>query len=77
MQLNKIMYIDLVDSLPKSYAPKKGEEMNRSTYSTMRYTEPCRGGFLSDQVFFASQPFRERSYIIKDHRNNYTMHPSL
>ena len=33
MQLNKIMYIDLVDPLPKSYAPKKGEEMNRSTYS--------------------------------------------
>ena len=38
MQLNKIMYIDLVDPLPKSYAPKKGEEMNRSTYCTMRYT---------------------------------------
>ena len=38
MQLNKIMYIDLVDPLAKSYAPKKGEEMNRSTYSTMRYT---------------------------------------
>ena len=37
MQLNKIMYIDLVDPLPKSYARKKGEEMNRSTYSTMRY----------------------------------------
>ena len=31
------MYIDLVDPLPKSYAPKKGEEMNRSTYRTMRY----------------------------------------
>ena len=39
MQLNKIMYIDLVAPLPKSYAPKKGEEMNRSTYSTMRYNE--------------------------------------
>ena len=39
MQPNKIMYIDLADPLPKSYAPKKGEEMNRSTYSTMRYTE--------------------------------------
>ena len=38
MQPNKIMYIDLPDPLPKSYAPKKGEEMNRSTYSTMRYT---------------------------------------
>ena len=38
MQLNKIMYIDLADPLPKSYAPKKGEEMNRSTYSTMRYS---------------------------------------
>ena len=37
MQLNKIMCIDLPDPLPKSYAPKKGEEMNRSTYSTMRY----------------------------------------
>ena len=37
MQLKKIMYIDLVNPLPKSYAPKKGEEMNRSTYSTMRY----------------------------------------
>ena len=37
MQSNKIMYIDLVDPLPKSYAPKKGEEINRSTYSTMRY----------------------------------------
>ena len=37
MQPNKIMYIDLADPLPKSYAPKKGEEMNRSTYSTMRY----------------------------------------
>ena len=24
--------------MPKSYTPKKGEEMNRSTYSTMRYT---------------------------------------
>ena len=35
MQLNKKMYIDLVDPLPKSYAPKKGEEVNRSTYSTM------------------------------------------
>ena len=40
MQLNKIMYIDLADPLPKSYAPKKGEEMNRSTYSTMLYTDP-------------------------------------
>ena len=30
MQLNKIMYTDLVDPLPKSFAPKKGEEMNRS-----------------------------------------------
>ena len=39
MQLNKIVYIDLADKLPKSYAPKKGEEMNRSTYSTMRYTD--------------------------------------
>ena len=29
MQLNKTMYIDLPDPLPKSYAPKKGEEMNR------------------------------------------------
>ena len=38
MQPNKIMYIDLPNPLPKSYAPKKGEEMNRSTYSTMRYT---------------------------------------
>ena len=38
MQLNKIMYIDLPDPLPKSYAPKKGEEMNRSTYGTMRYS---------------------------------------
>ena len=38
MQLNKTMYIDLVDPLPKSYAPKKGEKMNRSTYSTMHYT---------------------------------------
>ena len=38
MQPNKIMYIDLADPLPKSYAPKKGEEMNRSTYSTMRYS---------------------------------------
>ena len=37
MQPNKIMYIDLADPLPKSYAPKKGEEMNRSTYRTMRY----------------------------------------
>ena len=37
MQLNTIMYIDLADPLPKSYAPKKGEEMNRSTYSTMCY----------------------------------------
>ena len=37
MQLNKTMYIDIVDPLPKSYAPKEGEEMNRSTYSTMRY----------------------------------------
>ena len=37
MQPNKIMYIDLADPLPKSYAPKKVEEMNRSTYSTMRY----------------------------------------
>ena len=37
MQLIKIMYIDLVDPLPRSYAPKKAEEMNRSTYSTMRY----------------------------------------
>ena len=36
MQLNKIVYIDLADPLPKSYAPKKGEEMNRSTYGTMR-----------------------------------------
>ena len=32
------MYIDLADPLPKSYAPKKGEEVNRSTYSTRRYT---------------------------------------
>ena len=40
MQPNKVMYIDLLDPLPKSYAPKKGEEMNRSTYSTMRYTKP-------------------------------------
>ena len=39
MQPNKIMYIDLVDPLPKSYAPKKGEDMNRSTYSTMRYNK--------------------------------------
>ena len=31
------MYIDLADPIPKSYAPKKGEEINRSTYSTMRY----------------------------------------
>ena len=31
--------IDLPDPLLKSYAPKKGEEMNRSTYSTMRYNE--------------------------------------
>ena len=38
MEPNKIMYIDLADPLPKSYAPKKGEEMNTSTYSTMRYT---------------------------------------
>ena len=37
MQLNKTMYIDLVDPLPKSYAPKKGEEMNRSTYRTMHH----------------------------------------
>ena len=31
MQLNKIMYIDLADPLPKSYTPKKikGKEMNR------------------------------------------------
>ena len=42
MQPNKIMFIDLVNPLPKSYALKKGEEMNRSTYRTMRYTE----GFL-------------------------------
>ena len=40
MQPNKIMYIDLADPLPKSYAPKKGEEMNRSTYGAMRYTFP-------------------------------------
>ena len=33
------MYIDLADPLPKSYAPKKGEEMNRSTYSTLRYND--------------------------------------
>ena len=39
MQPNKIMYIDLADPLPKSYTPKKGEEMNRSTYSTMRYSD--------------------------------------
>ena len=39
MQPNKIMYIDLPDPLPKSYAPKMGEEMNRSTYSTMRYND--------------------------------------
>ena len=37
MQLNKIMYIDLPEPLPKIYAPKKGDEMNNSTYSTMRY----------------------------------------
>ena len=37
MQLNKIMYIDLADPLPKSYAPKKGQEKNRSTYSIIRY----------------------------------------
>ena len=37
MQLNNIMFIDPADPLPKSYAPKKGEEMNRSTYITMRY----------------------------------------
>ena len=37
MQPNKIMYIDLADPFLKSYAPKKVEEMNRSTYSTMRY----------------------------------------
>ena len=41
MQLNKIVYIDLADPLPKSYAPKKGEEMNRSTYGTMRYKNIC------------------------------------
>ena len=39
MHLNKTMYIDLVDPLPKGYAPKKGEEINRSTYSTMRYIQ--------------------------------------
>ena len=33
------MYIDLADPLPKSYATKKGEEMNRSTYGTMRYND--------------------------------------
>ena len=38
MQPNKIMYIDLANPPAKSYAPKKGEEMNRSTYSTMRYS---------------------------------------
>ena len=37
MQLNKIMYIDLASPPAKNYAPKKGEEVNRSTYSTMRY----------------------------------------
>ena len=37
MHPNKTMYIDLTGPLPESYAPKKGEEMNRSTYSTMRY----------------------------------------
>ena len=37
MQLNKTTYIDLVDPLPKSFAPIKGEEMNRSlSYSKMR-----------------------------------------
>ena len=35
MQPNEIMYIDLADPLPKSYAPIKGEEMKRSTYSSM------------------------------------------
>ena len=44
MQPNKIMYIDLADPLPKSYAPKKGEELNRSTYSTMRYNYSKRSG---------------------------------
>ena len=37
MQLNKTMFIDLIDPLPKIHTPKKGEETNRSTYSTMRY----------------------------------------
>ena len=40
MQLKKIMYIDPADPLPKSYAPKKGEEMNTSTYVRMRYNYP-------------------------------------
>ena len=48
MQLNKKMYTDLVDRLPKSYAPKKGEEMNRSTYSTMRYT--CERRFKKELI---------------------------
>ena len=40
MQLNKIMYIDPADPLPKSYAPKKRVRKwidQHSTYSTMRY----------------------------------------
>ena len=39
MQPNKIMYIDLADPLPKVTHQKKGEEMNRSTYSTIRYNK--------------------------------------
>ena len=36
MQLNKIMYTDLAIPLSKSYAPEKGEEMNRSTYNALQ-----------------------------------------
>ena len=49
MQLNKIVYIDLADPLPKSYAPKKGEEMNRSTYSTMLYKDERRENIRSNE----------------------------
>ena len=49
MQPNKIMYIGLANPLPKSYAPKKGEEMNRSAYSTMRYNYLVEK--LNTQVF--------------------------
>ena len=54
MQPNKIMYIDLADPLLKSYAPKKGEEMNTSTYSTMRYRELDNGVFREETPLVAS-----------------------